>query len=367
MFLEHLNQIPQNSRLALYGCGGLSDFFEEIISRYRHDITIICYMDTFNSGVKNSLPIVKIDNIDTTALCYDHIIVTSIYWQEISQTLIEKEIKNFSVFNPDTLKFIYTKQEEEIYKDKLSQMRELLFSKEDKHLFDTLIQARTQQSGSFFIIKNEIEPINHSTSKYLDYLNKDIIVTAIEGGVHRGKYTKKFIKAFPNLTKLYGFDPFIDIYSTSPHRSCLSCDKRFHLLPFALFDTEQDLPLHISDNMASIDLHDNNQNTSHQVRAISIDHFMLSNNIASLDYIKFDIEASELHALKGGEKTLIRSRPQMAVCIYHTKTHLFEIALYLNSILKDYIFRIGHYSDNFGETVLYAIPEEKYSAPKHTN
>jgi hypothetical protein len=72
------------------------------------------------------------------------------------------------------------------------------------------------------------------------------------------------------------------------------------------------------------------------------------------------IEGAELEALKGAKKTIIEHRPQLAISIYHKNKDLYEIPLYLNSILKDYTFRIQHYGNCFWETIWYAIPNELY-------
>lgn len=37
-----------------------------------------------------------------------------------------------------------------------------------------------------------------------------------------------------------------------------------------------------------------------------------------------------------------------------------DIPIYLHNILKNYIFKIGQYSPDNDETILYAIPEELY-------
>ena len=71
-----------------------------------------------------------------------------------------------------------------------------------------------------------------------------------------------------------------------------------------------------------------------------------------------DIENAEQEALKGAEKTILRDRPQLAISIYHSDAQFFEIPIYLKEFLTDYEFRLGHYRDAVGETVLYAIPKE---------
>jgi len=95
-----------------------------------------------------------------------------------------------------------------------------------------------------------------------------------------------------------------------------------------------------------------------EVQAISIDEFVAEYAIKKVDYIKLDVEGAELDVLHGAENTLLRDRPQLAICIYHRKEHLFSIPLYLDSILSGYRYHIGHYSPTFWDTVWYAIPEE---------
>ena len=67
-----------------------------------------------------------------------------------------------------------------------------------------------------------------------------------------------------------------------------------------------------------------------------------------------DIEGAEMKALKGAEQTLIKFRPQLAISIYHSNNDMQDIPIYLHNILKNYIFKIGQYSPDNDETILYA-------------
>lgn len=69
-----------------------------------------------------------------------------------------------------------------------------------------------------------------------------------------------------------------------------------------------------------------------------------------------DIEGSELKALKGAEKTIRENKPRLAICIYHKRMDLIEIAAYLLKLVPEYRFYIRHYWSNMWETVLYALP-----------
>jgi FkbM family methyltransferase len=53
------------------------------------------------------------------------------------------------------------------------------------------------------------------------------------------------------------------------------------------------------------------------VPAITFDDAVERLQLQRVDFIKMDIEGAERHALTGGRRTLARSRPRMAICIYH--------------------------------------------------
>ena len=76
-------------------------------------------------------------------------------------------------------------------------------------------------------------------------------------------------------------------------------------------------------------------------------------------FIEMDIEGSELEALKGAEKTIIRCKPRLAICIYHKPEDILTIPLYLHSIVPEYIFFIRN-TDlvQISHTLLYAMLEE---------
>jgi len=72
-------------------------------------------------------------------------------------------------------------------------------------------------------------------------------------------------------------------------------------------------------------------------------------------YLKMDIEGSELDALRGGEKFLRNGRIDVAVCVYHSPCHLWEVPFYLRGLHPDYRFYLRLYGENLMETVLYGL------------
>jgi FkbM family methyltransferase len=88
----------------------------------------------------------------------------------------------------------------------------------------------------------------------------------------------------------------------------------------------------------------------------------LDSALASIDptYIKFDIEGFEPEALMGASRLLARTRPILALSIYHQQDHLWKIPLLLASLLGGgYQFFLRPHGAEAWDLVCYAIPAER--------
>jgi len=79
-------------------------------------------------------------------------------------------------------------------------------------------------------------------------------------------------------------------------------------------------------------------------------------------FISMDIEGAELRALEGAKKTITKSRPALAICVYHSVDHLWTIPRWINALGLGYRFWLRNYCSFTSETVLYA-----YSDTYHNN
>ncbi len=71
-------------------------------------------------------------------------------------------------------------------------------------------------------------------------------------------------------------------------------------------------------------------------------------------YINMDIEGAELNALRGAEKTIAKFLPDLAICVYHTPSHYWEIPLFLSQLHPGYKLYLRNYTYFTNESVLYA-------------
>jgi FkbM family methyltransferase len=91
------------------------------------------------------------------------------------------------------------------------------------------------------------------------------------------------------------------------------------------------------------------------VKSISIDDFVLQNNLSKVDFIKLDIEGSELECLQGARETIKKFKPRIAVCVYHKDDDFVNISSYLKQIVPAYKLYLAHHMDDIHETVLYSM------------
>jgi FkbM family methyltransferase len=93
-------------------------------------------------------------------------------------------------------------------------------------------------------------------------------------------------------------------------------------------------------------------------KTISLDDFVFSKKVPKVDFIKMDIELSEMEALRGARKVLECYKPRLAICVYHKVSDCREITEYIASLNLGYAFYFDHYSIHLEESVLFAQVEE---------
>lgn len=93
-----------------------------------------------------------------------------------------------------------------------------------------------------------------------------------------------------------------------------------------------------------------------EIEVDSIDNIV---NNQAVSIIKMDIEGTEMSALKGAERTILKNRPILMISAYHKKTDLFEIYEFVSNKVNDYVFFFRCHKPLAIDAVLYAVPKEK--------
>jgi FkbM family methyltransferase len=76
-----------------------------------------------------------------------------------------------------------------------------------------------------------------------------------------------------------------------------------------------------------------------------------------VDFIKLDVEGGESHAIKGAVNLIQRSRPVLAISLYHRPEDIWLIPELLFEICPEYNFFIRQHYYNSFDSVLYVVPK----------
>jgi FkbM family methyltransferase len=90
------------------------------------------------------------------------------------------------------------------------------------------------------------------------------------------------------------------------------------------------------------------------VESITIDDLVHKRAIESVDFIKLDIEGSELACLNGAQESIRQFKPKLAIASYHRPQDFWELPLFIHSINPAYRFYFDHFAPNTWESMLYA-------------
>ena len=174
----------------------------------------------------------------------------------------------------------------------------------------------------------------------------------IDAGGCFGDTALGFADAVGTAGHVYVFDPLPRHCRIMREQLALNpiLAPRLSVLPYGLADRANDIaPLAedgVIDPGARVD--------EHAMPMTTIDAAVAKAAAPRVDFIKMDIEGSELAALRGAEETIRRWRPKLAISLYHRYEDFITIPAWIDALGLGYRFFLDHYSIHAEETVLYA-------------
>lgn len=91
-----------------------------------------------------------------------------------------------------------------------------------------------------------------------------------------------------------------------------------------------------------------------EVPTLTIDDLVDREGLERVDFIKLDIEGSELATMRGAERTLRKFRPKLALSAYHKVADIPELMGYVRGLDLGYRFWLDHFRAYDQETMLFA-------------
>lgn len=170
----------------------------------------------------------------------------------------------------------------------------------------------------------------------------------VDGGCYDGETSAGFARWSQGAYGgIYAFEPDGRMFEKAKER--LSAGLRgVRLFNRGLWETPGELSFQ-SLSMGSSRIQENGEE---RIAVTTVDKELKGERVT---FMKLDIEGAELKALKGARETILKSRPRLAVSLYHKPEDVWEIPSLLLSYHRDYTFYLRHYSFNECETVLYAV------------
>ena len=372
LFEDLFNRVPDKGNIVIFGACKAGTGIMKDLKIYKPETKVIGFIDNFIKGSFNNLPVWNLKAfIDLNPDCQMVIMST--------QTDKNKIMNLFDIYDIPAIEqtpFVsdyYRTNTKILNDDNYKKVIEMFDKEDDKILYDNIFKIRKNLFGIEWLENyhyktnaNRYHTYHIYKKQYLEKINKNAVKILFDLGLNDGFNVIAFNKLLPNLKKTYGFEAIYDI-TRKPFVEDFILNDKLEIVPLALGDCckkikfcidKTHLGASFAEEITGKKCPENSPNWEQRiVDVITMDKFCEERNVFP-DFIKMDIEGSELSALKGGMSTIKKCRPQLAISIYHSSEDFINIPLYLKENLENYTFRLGHYSPRLSETVLYAIPNE---------
>lgn len=188
------------------------------------------------------------------------------------------------------------------------------------------------------------------------YYDKDIvdfsrIHSFVDCGAYDGDSYKSFLENYrQNMAQEYDGKAYLlepDVNNYEKLSRSFNGAHNVSCLKLGAWDKKD--TLHFSMDGTSSGISESGDNS---VEVDAIDNLVGDGRV---DFIKMDIEGSELNALQGAQNTIRKYKPILAICVYHKKNDLLTIPAYIHSICPEYKFYLRAHSKYSQELVLYAV------------
>ena len=235
------------------------------------------------------------------------------------------------------------------YKFQLAKARSLLQDEYSKEVFDHAVDV--MNSFPDYLPRHQKRYLELKSREYLELEHPNVPIhkgdTVMDGGVSTYVFfEEKFYQMVGKEGRIIGFEPVIDKILTIKEQ--LKKYGNIEVHPFGLWKSNATKTLQRYEwgHMNSVKSYVNNylnskKTTSAKVKLIKLDDFVKEHNIERLDYIRLNIEGSELEALMGAKNTLKTLKPGLCILLEHYPEELFNVILYLNSLNLGYKFYLG--------------------------
>lgn len=265
------------------------------------------------------------------------IIIATMYFKSVIDSLEQMGYRG-KVFSAFHIQHRMGQEASEGLAQNINKLKTILADEKSMFLVDAILEKRQALDLDYSDI--------HEPNQYFveEITERNPHAVFVDGGAFLGETVDEFIEFQQNeFNKVYSFEMDEANYrkiDTSKY------DDRVEFLNYGLWSETTECR-YDSDTTSSA-LGDSGELVA---KCMPIDKVCAQDKVT---FIKMDIEGAEVEALKGAQQTIIKNKPQLAICVYHKPNDIYEIPFLLKDWVPEYKFYIRHHSVTFVETVLYA-------------
>ncbi len=228
--------------------------------------------------------------------------------------------------------------------ERVNQITSWLADEESKKTFLKMIAFRSRGKRAGFIRYHGGDS-QYFLNDFFKFHEKEVF---IDCGAYTGDTVDVIVSICPAYDKIIAFEPDPKNYATLSAKH--GANPKMVLFNTGVSDHDGDVQFTANGTSGSVIVTTPDETTtSIQVRAID------SIGFDRVTFIKMDIEGAELQALQGARKTILRDRPKLAICIYHSNEDMLRLAEYIHGLVPEYRLWVRqHHPFQRRETVLYA-------------
>jgi len=361
--------------IILYGAGVVGKKMYRILKS--NNIDVVCFIDTVICNESKSEEIISIDNFEVKvyhpsnrffeAIKQNTNVIMSALFTIEQQHKIKKELYYYgfkSVISLNEIDFNFVNYKDfndligvegyeahdDLDKDKIKKAFYLLETEFDKEMYIEYIRAKITKN--FSRVKYPYEPD-------MQYLAHDIPIAKdysryVDCGAFDGDTIRNFASKGIKLRNIVAFEPQYELQKKIMDSAVCNLNRleSITIFPCGVSTKTEKRKFMTKGNVTDSSKIDENGNDI--IQCVSIDEALYGFNPT---FIKMDIEGAEIDALNGAKETIIKNHPQLAICVYHRLSDIWEIPLLIKSFYEGYKFYLRSYRIMGQETVLYAFPK----------
>ena len=207
-----------------------------------------------------------------------------------------------------------------------------------KDFYDSLIDEESRKTfRGYWLgnVANRLDKIHHSNNSH--YMTPGFIpergAIVIDGGSYDGGTCLRFVE---RGFKVYGFEPDKNIFDLAAQVA----KKNHFVVENVGLGSYKHMANYIPQVGGSTHLDENGSETA---QIITRDEYVREKNLPRVDFIKLDVEGSELDALRGAVTTIACFKPILAICVYHKWDDFWTLMNFVKALNPTYEFALRQY------------------------